>query len=129
VLCQCSDQQGSTNQDSISRKIIGVSLSHHVQTGSHTFTSLGCMYILYFTPVRPRLEYVCVVWNSITSTDANKLKGIQQKIAVLRFSRFFPHADYRYAYALHKVKIAQFRWKKVSPRCTVPYSISLVPWL
>jgi hypothetical protein len=34
----------------------------------------------YFTLVRLRLEYAAVVWNSITSTDVNKLERIQQKL-------------------------------------------------
>jgi hypothetical protein len=34
------------------------------------FSSLDCLYMLYFTVVRSKLEYALVVWNSITSTDA-----------------------------------------------------------
>jgi hypothetical protein len=35
------------------------------------------------------LEYASVVWNSLTSTDANKLERIQQKFTSVCFYRFF----------------------------------------
>jgi hypothetical protein len=35
------------------------------------------------------LEYASVVWNSITSADANKLERMQQKFASVCFYRFF----------------------------------------
>jgi hypothetical protein len=57
---------------------------------TYRFSSLACLYILYFTLVRSKLEYALVVWNSITSSDANKLKRIQQKFASICFYRFFP---------------------------------------
>jgi hypothetical protein len=51
------------------------------------------------------VEYASVVWNSITSTDANKLERIQQKFAALCFNRFFPQFDYIYALALEQLKL------------------------
>jgi hypothetical protein len=36
------------------------------------FSSLECMHRLYITLVRSELEHASVVWNSTTSTDANK---------------------------------------------------------
>jgi hypothetical protein len=42
--------------------------------------------MLYFTLVRSKLEYAYVVWNSITTTDANKLERIQQKFAALCYA-------------------------------------------
>jgi hypothetical protein len=56
---------------------------------TYSFSSLECMFILYFTLVRSKVEYASVVWNSITSTDAKRLERIQQKFAALCLKRFF----------------------------------------
>jgi hypothetical protein len=64
------------------------------------FSSLDCLYVLYFTSVRSKLEHASVVWNSITSTDASKLERVQQKFASIGFSRFPPHVPYFYTFAL-----------------------------
>jgi hypothetical protein len=53
------------------------------------FCSSDCLYVLYFTLVRSKLEYASVVCNCITSTDASKLERIQQKFASVRFYRSF----------------------------------------
>jgi hypothetical protein len=46
-----------------------------------------------------------VVWNSVTSTDANKLERIQQKFTALYFKSLFPRVDYRYDFALEQLKM------------------------
>jgi hypothetical protein len=53
------------------------------------FSSLECLLRLYVALVRYNVEYASIVWNSITSTDANKLERIQQTFVALSFSRFF----------------------------------------
>jgi hypothetical protein len=56
-----------------------------------SFSSLDCLYMLHFTLIRSKLEYASVVWNSITTTDANKLERIQQKFSALCYNRFLPN--------------------------------------
>jgi hypothetical protein len=63
------------------------------------------MHRLYITLVRPKLEYTSVVWNSIMSTNANKLECIQQRFVALCFNRFFPQAHYSYSLALEELKL------------------------
>jgi hypothetical protein len=71
-----------------------------VRTLPFSFSSLDCLYMLKFILVRSKLEYASVVWNSIMTTDANKLELIQQKFATLCYNRFLPHVHYSYAEAL-----------------------------
>jgi hypothetical protein len=59
-----------------------------IRSVTYRFSSLECLYILYFALVRSKLEYVSVVWDSITSTDVNKLELIQQKFASVCFYCF-----------------------------------------
>jgi hypothetical protein len=58
------------------------------------------------------LEYAWVVWNSITSTDASKLKRIQQKFASVCFYRVFPHVPYIYTDALKKLNLQTLRKRR-----------------
>jgi hypothetical protein len=73
-----------------------------VRTLTFSFSSLDCLYMLYFTLFRSKLEYTSVVWNSITTTGANKLERIQQKFSALCYYRFLPHVHYTYANALEQ---------------------------
>lgn len=65
-----------------------------------SFSSSECLYVLYFTLLRFRLEYAVVVWNSVMSTDANKLEHIQQKLHPSVFMIISPHVPYAYTIVL-----------------------------
>jgi hypothetical protein len=58
------------------------------------------------------MEYASVVWNSITSSDANKLERIQQKFASVCFYRFFLHVAYNYIVALQKLCLHSLRKRR-----------------
>ncbi|PNF29809.1 hypothetical protein B7P43_G10577 [Cryptotermes secundus] len=81
-------------------KMLGI-----IRSITFNYSTLGCMFILYFTLVRSKVEYVSVVWNSITSTDANKSEHIQQKFTALCFKRSFPQVDHCYNFALEQLKL------------------------
>jgi hypothetical protein len=83
-----------------------------VRNITFNFSSLECMLTLHITLVRSKLEYASVVWNSITSTDANKLERIQHRFAALCFYRFFPGAHYCYSLALEELKLHILRRRR-----------------
>jgi hypothetical protein len=60
-------------------KLLGI-----VRSITFNFLSLECMLRLYTA----LMEYASIVWNSITSTDANRLERIQQRFAALCFNSF-----------------------------------------
>jgi hypothetical protein len=66
------------------------------------------MYRLFITLVRSKLEYASVVWNSITSTNSNKLERIQQRFSALCFNRFFPEV-HCYSLPLEQLKLHTLR--------------------
>ena len=76
-----------------------------IRSITFNYSTLGCMFLLYFTSVSSKVEYASVVWNSITSTDANKLERILQKFTALCFKRFFPQVDYCYDFGLEQLKL------------------------
>jgi hypothetical protein len=82
-------------------KLLG--LVRSVTLSISSFECTLCM--LYFTLFKSKLEYASIVWNSITSTDANGLKRTQQKFASLYFNHVFLYIHYGYAYALEELKL------------------------
>jgi hypothetical protein len=73
-----------------------------VRIATLTVSSHDCSYrpVLYLTVVRSKPEYSSLVWNSINSTDGNKLTCIQRKFAALHFNCVGHHVHYSYANAL-----------------------------
>jgi hypothetical protein len=78
------------------------------------FSSLDCLCVLYFMLVRSKLEFASVVWNFVTSTDANKLERIQQKFASVCFYRFSPHAPYSNAFVLEISRLYSLRKRGIT---------------
>jgi hypothetical protein len=58
------------------------------------------------------MEYASVVWNSITSTDANKLELIQQRFVALCFNRLFAEVHYSYSFVLEELQLHALRNRK-----------------
>jgi hypothetical protein len=76
-----------------------------VSSITFTFSCLEYMYRLYVTLFRSKLEYGTLIWNSMTSTDANKLERIQQRISAVCFNYFFPQVNYSYSVSLEELKL------------------------
>jgi hypothetical protein len=87
-------------------------LYYYYRTLTFSFSSLDCLYMSYFTRVRSTLQYASVVWNFITTTDANKLERIQQMFSALSYNRFLPHVHYSYAKALEYLKLHTLRKRR-----------------
>jgi hypothetical protein len=62
--------------------------------------------------VRSKLEYVSVVWNSVTSTNTNKLERMQQRFEAPCFNRIFPDAHCLYSLALEELKLYILRMRR-----------------
>jgi hypothetical protein len=76
-----------------------------VRTSLYSFSLFICLLRLYFTYlVRPELEYASVIWNFITSANANKVERIQRKFRALCYNRLFPCARCSYPNASEYVK-------------------------
>jgi hypothetical protein len=76
------------------------------------FSSLDCLYVLYFMLARSKLEFASVVSNVITSTAANNLERNQQKFASIGFYRFSPHILYFYIFALENLGLYSSRKRR-----------------
>jgi hypothetical protein len=60
-----------------------------------------------------QIFYASVVWNSLMSSDSNKLEHIQQKFAFICFySSFLPHVLYSYTFALEKLSLHSLRTRR-----------------
>ena len=58
----------------------------------------------YCTSVRPKLQYVSVAWNSVTSADALKLERIHRQFVSLCYHRFISHQHYSYGNVMNCLK-------------------------
>lgn len=63
------------------------------------------------TLVTYKLEYISVVWNSITSTESNKMERIQHR-SEARFNRFFSQVNHRYSLALEELKLYSLHMRR-----------------
>jgi hypothetical protein len=79
-----------------------------IRSITYSFSSLECLYVLYFTLVRCQLEYASEVWNTITSTDAHILERIQQKFRSVYCYRPFPLVLYANTITLKMIRSTFF---------------------
>jgi hypothetical protein len=81
--------------------------------------------ILYVSQVQ--VEYASVVWNSITSTDVNKLERIQQKFVSVCFYRFFPSCSLE-KLSLHFLRKRKYHLVALFFRLIVTLNPALPSW-
>jgi hypothetical protein len=104
-----SEPHNSTWTHSLIRFIVTEQQFHGLTAVSIVFSFFFLFLLLL---VRSKLEYVSVVWNSITSTDANKLERIQQRSAALCVNHFFPEVHYCYSLAVEELKLRTLRIRR-----------------
>jgi hypothetical protein len=105
------------------------------------FSSLECLLRLYIALVSFKMEYSFVVWNSVTSTDANKLERIQQSFVQVHYcySLALTHFTYQEATPRFSLSYPSLLWFKIlsvrfgncwSPRsCSVYQRLRIVQYL
>jgi hypothetical protein len=54
-----------------------------IRSITYRFSSLECLYVLYFTSVMSKLECASAVWNSITSAYATRLERIRPSVSIV----------------------------------------------
>jgi hypothetical protein len=75
-----------------------------------TFSSVDCLYVLYFTLVRSKLEHASVDWKSVTSTMPTCLSASSRSLRP--FLPFFTHILYSYDFSLEKLSVHSLRkWR------------------
>jgi hypothetical protein len=76
---------------------------------------------IYFILVTFKLKWASLVWNSLTSTDANKQERI--KLAAFYCNRYFhfDHHSYVNALAIDYLKLHTCVRGGMSPWCTISY--------
>jgi hypothetical protein len=76
-----------------------------IRTITYSFSTFDSLLIFYVTPVRPKLEYALIVWNSITATDSKNLECIQRKFVALCQHRLFTYNHVNYDDFLEFLKV------------------------
>jgi hypothetical protein len=75
----------SAQQDSTKYEIMG-----HILSKTFRFSSLRSLLCVTSYVSQLKLEYISAVWNCITSSNANKIEGIQQKFVSASLYLFSP---------------------------------------
>jgi hypothetical protein len=83
-----------------------------IRTLTFSFSTTDSLLILFFALVRSKLEYASVSWNSVTTTDSNKLEGVQRKFAALCHKRFLQDMEYHYDNILEKVNLPTLHMRR-----------------